>query len=56
MLDFITYDFGYSWSVPYAMLAPLILAGSLAALPCGGPGRAGCSSLVLWPCGPRGRS
>jgi ubiquinone/menaquinone biosynthesis C-methylase UbiE len=32
MLDFITYDFGYSWSVRYAMIAPLIVAGSLAAL------------------------
>ncbi len=31
MLDFITYDFGYSWSVRYAMIAPLIVAGSLAA-------------------------
>jgi SAM-dependent methyltransferase len=32
MLDFITYDFGYSWSVRYAMIVPLILAGGLAAL------------------------
>ena len=30
MLDFTAYDFGYSWSLRYAMLAPLILAGSLA--------------------------
>ena len=32
MLDFLTYDFGYSWSLRYAMIAPLILAGMLAAL------------------------
>lgn len=32
MLDFLTYDFGYSWSVRYAMLVPLILAGGLAAI------------------------
>lgn len=30
MLDFLTYDFGYSWSLRYAMLVPLILAGGLA--------------------------
>jgi SAM-dependent methyltransferase len=32
MLDFTAYDFGYSWSLRYAMLAPLILAGGVAAL------------------------
>jgi SAM-dependent methyltransferase len=32
MLNFLTYDFGYSWSVRYAMLAPLILVAVLAAL------------------------
>jgi SAM-dependent methyltransferase len=32
MLDFLTYDFGYSWSVRYAMIVPLILAGGLAAV------------------------
>jgi SAM-dependent methyltransferase len=32
MLDIFAYDFGYSWSLRYAMLAPLILAGMLAAL------------------------
>ena len=31
MLNFLTYDFGYSWSVRYAMLVPLILAGGIAA-------------------------
>ena len=31
MLNFFSYDFGYSWSLRYAMLAPLILAGILAA-------------------------
>lgn len=31
MLDFLSYDFGYSWSVRYAMLLPLVLAGGLAA-------------------------
>ena len=32
MLDFIRYDFGYSWGVRYAMLVPLILAGGVAAI------------------------
>jgi SAM-dependent methyltransferase len=32
MPNFLNYDFGYSWSVRYAMLAPLVLAGGLAAL------------------------
>ena len=32
MLNFITYDFGYSWIFRYAMVAPLILAGSVAAV------------------------
>ena len=32
MLSIFTYDFGYSWSLRYAMLAPLILAGMVAAL------------------------
>jgi len=32
MLDFMTYDFGYSWLVRNAMLVPLVLGGSLAAL------------------------
>jgi SAM-dependent methyltransferase len=31
MLNFLTYDFGYSWSVRNAMLLPLILAGGVAA-------------------------
>jgi SAM-dependent methyltransferase len=31
MINFLTYDFGYSWSVRYAMLVPLILAGGIAA-------------------------
>ena len=31
MFNFLKYDFGYSWSVRYAMLAPLILAGGIAA-------------------------
>src|SRR4030095_1777891 len=30
MPNFLNYDFGYSWSVRYAMLVPLILAGGLA--------------------------
>jgi SAM-dependent methyltransferase len=32
MMDFLTYDFGYSWSVRYAMLLPLMLAGGVTAL------------------------
>ena len=32
MFSFFTYDFGYSWSLRYAMLVPLVLAGALAAL------------------------
>src|SRR5262245_5291065 len=31
MLNFLTYDFGYSWSLRYAMIAPLILAALVAA-------------------------
>ncbi len=31
MLDFISYDFGYSSSIRFAMFVPLILAGSIAA-------------------------
>jgi SAM-dependent methyltransferase len=31
MMDFLTYDFGYSWSVRYAMLLPLVVAGGIAA-------------------------
>ena len=31
MLNFLNYDFGYSLSIRYAMLAPLVLAGGLAA-------------------------
>jgi SAM-dependent methyltransferase len=31
MLNFFTYDFGYSWWVRFAMIVPLILAGVLAA-------------------------
>ena len=31
MLNLFSYDFGYSWSLRYAMLLPLILAGILAA-------------------------
>jgi SAM-dependent methyltransferase len=31
-MNSIFYDFGYSWSVRYAMLAPLIVAGILAAI------------------------
>jgi SAM-dependent methyltransferase len=30
MFNFLTYDFGYSWSVRYAMLVPFIIAGGLA--------------------------
>ena len=32
MLDFLRYDFGYTWSLRYAMLVPFVLAGGLAAL------------------------
>ena len=32
MLNFITYDFGYTWWLRYAMMVPLILTGSLAAV------------------------
>jgi SAM-dependent methyltransferase len=32
MLDFLTYDFGYSWPLRYAMMLPLILVGGLAAV------------------------
>jgi SAM-dependent methyltransferase len=32
MLNFLTYDFGYSWSLRYAMALPLLLAGIVAAL------------------------
>jgi SAM-dependent methyltransferase len=32
MFDFLSYDFGYSWSVRYAMLVPLIAAGGLAGI------------------------
>lgn len=32
MLNFLNYDFGYTWSLRYAMLIPLILAGGLAGL------------------------
>jgi SAM-dependent methyltransferase len=32
MLDFLVYDFGYTWLVRYAMFLPAVLAGSLAAL------------------------
>ena len=31
MLNLFSYDFGYSWSLRYAMLVPLLLAGILAA-------------------------
>ena len=31
MINLFSYDFGYSWSLRYAMLVPLILAGILAA-------------------------
>jgi SAM-dependent methyltransferase len=31
MLNFFTYDFGYSWSVRYAMLAPLLVVVAIAA-------------------------
>jgi SAM-dependent methyltransferase len=31
MFNFLTYDFGYSWSVRYAMIVPLILAGGVTA-------------------------
>jgi SAM-dependent methyltransferase len=30
MANFLTYDFGYTWSVRYAMLLPLVLAGGAA--------------------------
>lgn len=29
-MNFLTFDFGYSWSLRYAMMAPLLLAGTLA--------------------------
>src|SRR5689334_10912389 len=32
MLNFLTYDFGYSWWLRYAMIVPFIIAGSFAAL------------------------
>jgi SAM-dependent methyltransferase len=32
MLNFLAYDFGYSWSLRYAMLVPLLLAAILAAI------------------------
>jgi SAM-dependent methyltransferase len=32
MFNFFTYDFGYSWSLRYAMLVPLVLAAALAGL------------------------
>ena len=32
MFNFLTYDFGYSWPLRYAMMLPLILAGALAAV------------------------
>ena len=32
MFNFFTYDFGYSWSLRYAMLVPLVLAAGLAGL------------------------
>ena len=32
MLNFLAYDFGYTWWLRYAMIVPLILAGSLAAV------------------------
>ena len=37
-MNFLAYDFGYSWPLRYAMLVPLILAGILAAVipVCGG--------------------
>jgi SAM-dependent methyltransferase len=31
-MNFLTYDFGYSWSVRYAMLVPLVLAAVLAGI------------------------
>ena len=30
MFNFLSYDFGYTWSLRYAMLVPLVLAGGLA--------------------------
>ena len=32
MFNFLTYDFGYTWWLRYAMLVPLILAGGFAAI------------------------
>ena len=32
MLDFLSYDFGYSWWLRYAMIVPLVVAGTLAAI------------------------
>jgi SAM-dependent methyltransferase len=32
MLDFLSYDFGYSWPLRYAMLVPLVLAASLSGI------------------------
>ena len=30
MFNFLSYDFGYTWSIRYAMLVPLVLAGGIA--------------------------
>ena len=32
MFNFLTYDFGYTWSLRYAMLVPLVLAGGIGAV------------------------
>jgi SAM-dependent methyltransferase len=39
MFDVLSYDFGYTWSIRYAMLVPLVLAGALA----------GVALLRSWP-------
>jgi arsenite methyltransferase len=39
MLNFLSYDFGYTWSIRYAMLVPLVLAGGIA----------GVAVLRSWP-------
>ena len=39
MFNFLSYDFGYTWSLRYAMLVPLVLAGGIA----------GVAVLRSWP-------
>ena len=53
MFNFLTYDFGYTWSLRYAMLVPLILAGGLAGVAVwrSWP-RWVCIPMASSPCGP----